>query len=401
MTPANTRASTSLNLSSIVRLSRDENVRGVLVQITVLLLFFASAAWLISNVFANFAALEKTFGFEFLWTLPANYDINQTLVKYSNQDSHLRAAFVGLINTFLVAFVGILIATVLGFILGSLRLSSNWLVSRLAYIYIEFTRNVPVLLHILLWHGIIIHTLPHPRQAINFGDSIFLSNRGFYIPEPMFDSGSGPVAITFGFGLLISWLLYFYNNSRQKQTGKRLPLFWIGICATLILTWLVFLALGAPVTLNIPALQGFNYKGGIHLIPEFVALTWALAIYTSAFIAEIVRAGILAVDKGQSEAAQSLGLKQNKVVSLVVLPQALRIIIPPLTSQYLNLTKNSSLAIAIGYMDLVATLGGITLNQTGREMESMILVLLVYLAISLLISALMNWYNFRIKLTER
>ena len=386
---------------ALSRIWREEKSRGVAIQILVVLIFFLTAAWLIGNVTANFAALDKTFGFKFLWQLPANYDINQVLIDYNSQDSHLRAALVGLINTFLVAAVGVVFATILGFTIGTLRLSNNWLVARLAYIYIEAIRNVPVLLHILLWHGIIINTLPHPRRAINVGDATFLSNRGLYIPRPLFEDGFGWVMLAFT-GAAIAANLY-HRRARQIQMapGRQIHSIWIGLAIVVGVTTLAFLAAGAPIGFELPALRGFNFQGGIKLLPEFVALTWALSIYTSAFIAENVRGGILAIEKGQTEAAQSLGLRPGKVLSLVVLPQALRVIIPPLTSQYLNLTKNSSLAIAIGYMDLVATLGGITLNQTGREMESMMLVMLVYLIISLLISSFMNWYNNRVRLVER
>ena len=358
-------------------------------------------AWLAGNVLANFAALNKTFGFAFLWELPANYDINQTLIDYNNQNSHLRAALVGLINTALVAVVAIIIATLLGFILGAMRLSNNWLVARIAYCYVEFTRNVPVLLHILLWHGIIINTLPHPRQALEFGGSVFLTNRGFYLPKPIFEPHVWMILLAAGLGLVATWIYRQHAKREQDRTGKRLPVFWFGLIIILGFPIIAYVLSGDPINFQRPALRGFNFQGGLTLIPEFVALTWALAIYTAAFIAENVRGGILAIHKGQREAAESIGLRPNRVLSLVILPQALRVIIPPLSSQYLNLTKNSSLAIAIGYMDLVATLGGITLNQTGREMECMILVMMIYLAVSLGISAFMNWYNARVRLVER
>jgi len=380
---------------------REESSRGVVIQILVVLGFFVTMAWLTGNVLANFAALDKTFGFSFLWDLPANYDINQTLIDYTNQDTHLRAALVGLINTLLVAVVAIVMATLIGFTLGAMRLSSNWLVARLSYCFIEFTRNVPVLLHILLWHGIIINTLPVPRQALDLGGSFFLSNRGFYVPRPVFEQGSWMMLVALIIGIAITWMYRRHGKRTQDETGRTLPIFRVGLTAIIGLPLIAYFIAGGPMTLDRPSLQGFNFQGGVTMIPEFVALTWALAIYTAAFIAENVRGGILAVHKGQREAAKSLGMRPNRVLCLVVLPQALRVIIPPLTSQYLNLTKNSSLAIAIGYMDLVATLGGITLMQTGREMESMMLVMVIYLILSLTISAFMNWYNARIKLVER
>ena len=379
----------------------DEAVRGVAIQILVLAGVFAALTWMIGNVVANFAVLDKTFGFDFLWRLPANYDINQALIEYSNRDTHLRAAVVGLINTGLVAFLGIILATVLGFFVGILRLSPNWLVSRLAYCYVEFTRNTPVLLLILLWHGILINTLPHPRQALAIGDATFLTNRGFYVPRPLLDSGFEWVALALVAALAGAFLVRLHVRRVREATGRQLPGGWISAALIVGLPGLTFAAVGADLSFDLPVLRGFNFQGGLYLTPELVALTWALAFYTSGFIAESVRGGILAVDKGQIEASQSLGLSRGRVLRLVILPQALRVIIPPLTSSYLGLAKNSSLAIAIGYMDVVATLGGITLNQTGREIECMILVMLVYLAISLGISVFMNWYNRRVRLVER
>ena len=376
---------------------RNEQSRGILIQIFVLAGFFALFSWLISNVISNFAALNKGFGFDFLM-LPAGYDINQTLIEYTNRSTHLRAAIVGLLNTFLVAAVGVVLATLLGFLLGVARLSRNWLVSKLAYIYIEFTRNVPVLLHILLWHGIIINTMPHPRNALTIGDVLFLTNRGLYVPKPIAETGIWLVWLGFVAALFFSVGFARYARVRQRQSGVQLPVFRVNLAICILLPLLAFFAAGQPISLNFPALKGFNFRGGIQLPPEFVALTFALSIYTAAFIGEIVRAGIIAVDKGQREAAEAIGLRPSQVMNEVILPQARRIIIPPLTSQYLNLTKNSSLAIAIGYMDIVATLGGITLSQTGREMETMLMVMGIYLIISLLISAFMNWYNSRVRL---
>lgn len=379
---------------------RNEQSRGILIQIFVLAGFFALFSWLISNVISNFASLNKGFGFDFL-LLPAGYDINQTLIEYTNRSTHLQAAVVGLLNTFLVAAVGVVLATLLGFILGVARLSRNWLVSKLAYIYIEFTRNVPVLLHILLWHGIIINTMPHPRNALTIGEVLFLTNRGLYVPKPIAETGIWLVWLGFVAALFFSVGFARYARARQHQSGVQLPVFRVNLAICILLPLLAFFAAGQPISLSFPALKGFNFRGGIQLPPEFVALSFALSIYTAAFIGEIVRAGIIAVDKGQREAAEAIGLRPSQVMNEVILPQARRIIIPPLTSQYLNLTKNSSLAIAIGYMDILATLGGITLNQTGREMETMLMVMGIYLIISLLISAFMNWYNSRVRLVGR
>ena len=379
---------------------RNEKSREIIVQIIVLFFLGWFISWLVMNVNANFEALGKDISFEFLF-IPAGYDINQYLIDYDSRDSHLRAGIVGLLNTGLVAFFGIILATVLGIALGIIRLSKNWLASKIAYWYVEFTRNVPILLHILLWHGIIINTLPHPRKAISLGDVTFLSNRGFYIPKPLAESGIELVYLFVVVAIIFSILFAKFCKRKQDLTGIQYPVFWINFSVICFLPLIAFFISGMPVSLEIPALKGFNFRGGMHMSPELAALTFALGIYTAAFIAEIVRAGILAIDKGQREAAESIGLKPSKVMNLVILPQARRVIIPPLTSQYLNLTKNSSLAIAIGYMDLVATLGGISLNQTGREMETMLIVMLIYLSVSLSISALMNWYNSKVKLVGR
>ena len=387
-------------MDSLARIWRHEESRAVVIQILVIAAVFGSFGWLISNLITNFAALNKNFGFDFL-SQPAGYDINQTLIEYTNRSSHFRAAIVGLFNTFLVAIFGIILATIMGVALGVIRLSNNWLARNLTYWYIEFTRNVPILLHILLWHGIIINTLPHPKKALSFGDVSFLTNRGFYVPEPIAEAGINIVYL--GVVAAVTFAVFFtrYAKKLQSETGRQLPVFWVNLAVIIFVPVIAFFAAGSPISLEIPALKGFNFKGGMHLLPEFVALTFALAIYTAAFIAENVRAGILAIHKGQREAAEALGLRPSRVMNLVILPQARRVIIPPLTSQYLNLTKNSSLAIAIGYMDLVATLGGITLNQTGREIETMLLVMGMYLLISLTISAGMNWYNNSVKLVDR
>jgi general L-amino acid transport system permease protein len=379
---------------------RNEKSREIIVQIFVLFCIGWILSWLIANVDANFKALGKDISFEFLF-IPAGYDINQYLIDYNNRDSHLRAGIVGLLNTGLVAVFGIILATVLGVFLGIIRLSKNWLASKLAYWYIEFSRNVPILLHILLWHGIIINTLPHPKKALNLGDLTFLSNRGFYIPKPLTENGIELVYLFLVIAIIFAVLFFKYARRKQDLTGVQYPVFWINLSVIILLPTIAFFISGMPVSLEIPVLKGFNFRGGMYMSPELAALTFALGIYTAAFIAEIVRAGILAIDKGQREAAESIGLKPSKVMKLVILPQARRVIIPPLTSQYLNLTKNSSLAIAIGYMDLVATLGGISLNQTGREMETMVIVMLIYLSVSLSISAFMNWYNSRVKLVGR
>ncbi len=382
------------------RVWRDEHSRAVIVQIVAVVLIFATAAYLVRNAIVNLEAIGKGFSFAYLWE-PASYDISQTLIEYTSRSTHFRAMLVGIINTLLVAACGIVLATVAGFILGVLRLSKNLLASKLAHIYIDYVRNVPVLLHILLVYGIVVTTFPAPREAINVGNTAFLANRGFFVPKPLFEPLFLGVVGALVAGLAFALWFRRYATRVQKETGKQYPVFWISLGAVLGIPLVFYFLLGSPITFEIPEFRGFNFTGGLVLRPEFTALWLALSLYTAAFIAEIVRAGILAVNYGQTEASLSLGINHSRTLNLIIIPQALRVIVPPLTSQYLNLTKNSSLAIAIGYMDIVATIGGISLNQTGREMECMIIVLLLYLILSLLISAAMNVYNRRIKLVER
>ena len=384
----------------LLKLWRNKETRSVIIQIVTMALLFAFFAYIINNAVLNLHALGKTFSFDFLQE-PASYDINQTLIEYTSRSTHARAMLVGILNTALVAVCGVILATVLGFVLGVVRLSNNWLASRIVYVFIEFTRNVPVLLHILLIHGIMVHFLPLPKQAISVGDALFLSNRGVYAPRPEFLDGFGFTVAAFGIAVIAAVIFRRWAKKVQEDTGKIYPVFLICTGVIIGLPLIVFLISGSPLTWEMPKMGRFNLQGGVMMLPEFLALWLALSFYTSAFIAEIVRSGIMAINKGQWEAAGALGIRRNRVLQLVIIPQALRVIIPPLASQYLNLTKNSSLAIAIGYMDIVATIGGITLMQTGKEMETMIIVLLIYLSFSLVISAFMNWYNKRIALVER
>ena len=384
----------------LIRLWNDKRSRSLIIQFVTLVAILLFFGYMVRNAVVNLDALGKGFSFAFL-SQPANYDINQSFLSYSSRSSHNRAMLVGILNTFAVAIAGIILATIVGFLLGVMRLSKNWLTAKISYCYIEYVRNVPVLVHILLVHGLLVHTLPNPRDAVSIGDAVFLSNRGAKIPSPNFEPLFWLVAATFIIGLIFAWWFRRYARRLQEQTGRALPVFWISLAAILGAPVVMHFLLGSPIQWTIPQLRGFNFVGGYVLRPEFIALWLALSLYTAAFIGEIVRAGILAVDYGQTEASYALGLSRGRTLNLVVIPQALRVIVPPLTSQYLNLTKNSSLAIAIGYMDIVATIGGISLNQTGREMECMVIVLLLYLSISLLISAFMNWYNQRIKLVER
>ncbi len=378
----------------------DKRSRAILIQIFALTALFAFLAFIVSNTISNLRLLGVETGYGFLGE-PASYDINQRLIDYNSRSSHGRAAIVGILNTLLVAVCGVILATILGFIAGVLRLSHNWLISRIVYCYVEFTRNVPVLLQILLWHGIIVHSLPRPKQALEPAAGFFLSNRGFAVPRPVFEPAFWAVFITFIVAVVASIVFKRYATRVQEQTGKQYPVFSICAGMIIVLPVIVYFLAGSPMTFDTPALKGFNFQGGLTVRPEFMALWFALSVYTAAFIAEIVRAGIQSVSHGQTEASYALGIRPNITMRLVILPQALRVIVPPLISQYLNLTKNSSLAIAVGYMDIVATMGGITLNQTGRALESMSIVLSLYLFFSLSISSVMNWYNKRVALVER
>ena len=389
------------NRGLISRLWGHQETRSVIVQILTVAVVFALLALVLRNVVINLEAIGKEFSFSFL-SAPAAYDITfSPFIEYSSRDTHLVAAAVGILNTLLVAVCGIVAATLLGVTMGILRLSRNWLVNRIVYVFLEFTRNVPVLLHILLVHGIVVTTLPAPRKAIDIGATMFISNRGLYVPSPVLEAGSGIVIAVLVAAMVAAALFRRWAKRVQVETGKIYPVFWICSGIVVVATAFAFLVMGAPLSWDVPALKGFNFRGGMALKPEFLALWLALTYYTACFIAEIVRAGILAVSHGQTEAAYALGVRPNRNLQLVVLPQALRIIIPPLVSQYLNLTKNSSLAIAIGYMDITATIGGISLMQTGKEMETMIIVMGVYLIISLLISFFMNWFNRSIRYKER
>ena len=386
---------------SLINLLNDQKTRSLILQTVTLILVLLLVFFIIQNITVNLASVGKEFSFSFL-NYPAGYDITfQPFVDYSPTDTHMWAGLVGLLNTLLVAITGIILATILGFFLGICRLSSNFLVNKLSYIFVEFTRNVPVLLHIVIVHSIIIHSLPVPKKALSIGDTIHLTNRGFFIPRPTFQDGFNYVIVALIVSIILAVIYRVWAKRVQERTGKIYPIFSTIVFIVVGITGAAFFTTGTPIGFEIPTLRGFNFRGGLAVRPEYIALWFALSYYTSAFIAEIVRGGILAVHKGQTEAAYAVGLTPKRTLQLVIIPQALRIIIPPLASQYLNLTKNSSLAIAIGYMDIMATLGGISLMQTGKEMETMIIVLLVYLLCSLFISMLMNIYNRKIRIKDR
>ncbi|WP_119679706.1 amino acid ABC transporter permease [Indioceanicola profundi] len=376
----------------------DPMVRSVLWQILTAGLVGLIAWYLISNTMENLARQSISSGYDFL-DRPAGFQIGEQLVAYGPADSYARAFLVGLLNTLKVAAIGIVLATILGTLVGIARLSTNWLVAKLSAGFVEMIRNVPLLLQLFLWYGLLTEGLPGPRQAMEPVPGVFLSNRGLKIPGPAEDPAWFWIMAAFGVGVLATILLSRWNRARQQRTGQVLPMGWIGTGLVVGLPLLVLIAFGGAA-LDMPALQGFNFTGGLTLTPEFAALLFGLVVYTSAFIAEIVRSGILAVSHGQTEAARALGLSEGKVLRLVVLPQALRVIIPPTTSQYLNLTKNSSLAVAIGYPDFVSV-ANTTINQTGQAIEGVASIMAVFLTISLALSFLMNWYNTRIALKER
>lgn len=357
--------------------------------------------WFIgSNTLANLDKRGISTGFGFL-SLKAGFGILQSLIPFDESYSFGRTFLVGLLNTLLVSGLGVFFATLIGFTMGVARLSNNWLISKLATIYIETFRNIPLLLQIFFWYFAVLRALPSPRQSWSTGDVAFLNIRGMYLPQPLFGEGFSIVVWTFILAIVATVFISRWAKKRQDDTGKQFKLGRVGFGLVICLPVLVFFAIGAPLTWDIPKLQGFNFRGGMTIIPELTALLTALSVYTGAFIAEVVRSGILSVNSGQTEAASALGLHKSKVLKLVVIPQAMRVIIPQLTSQYLNLVKNSSLATAIGYPDLVAVFAGTTLNQTGQAIEIIAMTMGVYLFISLSISALMNWYNKKIMLVER
>ena len=388
-------------------LLNDKRYRSYTFQFFALFILICAMAYLGKNLLENLAAAGLNISYSFLGE-PAGYDINQRLIEYNSQSTHLRASIVGVLNTLLVAFLGCIAATFFGVIAGILRLSNNWIVAKLMMIYVEIFRNVPVLIWILIIHSVFLAVLPQPKafrgenpEATMLWDAFAFTGRGFYIPKPVFNDGSLIVIITFILSIIGVFAFRYYARQKLYSEGKLIETRWTSLAIFFIPTILVYFALGNPIVLEYPELKGFNFKGGLHLRGSLISLWFALSIYTGAFIAEVVRAGIQSVDKGQSEAAGALGMRPNFIMNLVILPQALRVIVPPLISFYLNITKNSSLALAVGYMDITGTLGGITLNQTGRAIEAVLLLMLFYLTISLTISAIMNVYNRRTMLKER
>jgi general L-amino acid transport system permease protein len=374
-------------------------VRAAFYQVALLVAVLCLGYAAFANARDNLAARHIASGLAF-FDHTAGFGVNQTLISYSETDTYGRVFIVGLLNTLLVAAVGIVLATVVGFMVGVARLSNNWLLARFAAAYVEVIRNLPLLFQILFWYLAVLGALPAPRRSISLFDVVFLSNRGIIVPRPIFGSGAGIVIGSIVMAIAVAFVLRIVAERRRSATGHKSRSLWICI-GLIVAPPLIALAVwGVPITLEWPQLRGFNFVGGDRIIPEFVALVVALIIYTASFIAEIVRAGLLAVPRGQVEAAYSLGLRPAPTLRLVVVPQALRVIIPPLTSQYLNLTKNSSLAVAVGYPDFFAVFAGTTLNQTGQAIEIIAITMGVYLAISLVTSLLMNWYNARVASVE-
>jgi general L-amino acid transport system permease protein len=353
------------------------------------------------NATQNLARANIAHGFGF-WNNTAGFDISQTLIDYSSSTSTFgRAFWVGLLNTLVVSGLGIVLATVLGFIVGIAQLSGNWLVARLARGYVELIRNIPLLLQLLFWYNAVLKSLPELRGSVNLPFGGFLNNRGLFLPKPVFAPDFDAVVVTFVIGVLVAIGIYLWARRRQERTGEQVRIVWMVLIALFGLPSIIFIVAGRPLSFGIPDMGRFNIRGGLEILPEFAALLLALTIYTAAFIAEVVRAGVLAVAGGQTEAAQALGLRSGTTLRLVVVPQAMRVIVPPLTSQYLNLIKNSSLAVAIGYPDLVQVFAGSVLNITGQAVEVIAITMAVYLSISLVTSLLMNLYGRSIAIVER
>ncbi|MCJ8147718.1 amino acid ABC transporter permease [Shinella sedimenti] len=379
-------------------------LRSVLYQVVTLVVIVAAVWYAWNNVVQNLARANMSAGFGFL-NSRAGFDIAQTLIAYTSDSTYFRALQVGLLNTLVVAAAGIVTATIVGLLIGVGRLSNNWLIARLCTVYVEIFRNIPPLLVIFFWYLGVLALLPSIRSIFQHleenPDAIFfISNRGIYMPAPVFGEGFGTVVGAFILGIIAAIAFTIWANARQRATGKRPPVLWVNLGVIVLFPIVVFLVMGSPLSLDYAVPGSFNMRGGMSIGPEFLALYLALSLYTASFIAEIVRAGIRGVSKGQSEAAFALGLRAGHTTRLVVLPQALRIIIPPLTSQYLNLIKNSSLAVAVGYADLVAV-GGTILNQSGKSIEIIAIWMLVYVSISLITSLFMNWFNAKMALVER
>lgn len=381
-------------------LINDPKFRALLYQVIVAVLVVALFVWIIQNTAANLAAQKKTTGFDFLFKT-AGFNIPFSLFPFDRSSFYWQAFLVGLTNTLLVSVIAIAVSTVLGFIIGIARLSSNWIVARAATVYVEVIRNIPLLLQLFFWYFAVLKAMPPVKQSHIFLGDFVLNQRGLYMPAAQPSEQFVWVEVAIAVAVIAGLAIRFWARRRLEATGKRFPVLLSFLAILIVLPTVAWFASGASMTFDLPVLAGFNYKGGLYLPPELVALVWGLSIYTASFIAETVRGGILSVNRGQTEAAQALGIRDGDRLRLVIIPQAMRVIIPPLTSQYLNLTKNSSLGAAIAFPELVNVFTGTTLNQTGKAIEVISLTMLVYLTFSLTTSALMNWYNARVALVER
>ncbi len=374
-------------------------VRGIASQVIVLALLAWGLYEIIGNTQANLKKLNQNFGFDFL-TQASGFDLSSSLLEYSSSSTYGRALIVGLLNTVVVAVLGIFFATIIGFVVGVMRLSKNRVVAGAATLYIEVIRNIPLLLQIFMWYALVLKPLPGPKAALNFFNSVFVSNRGIIMPHPNFGPGAWLALVALFCALVGTWLFRRRARKVQEDTGKITPIWWISIPIIVLSPFAGLLLAGWPLQFDFPELKGFNFAGGMTIVPEMMALLIALTVYSATFIAETVRGGILAVSHGQTEASSALGLSRSNALRLVIVPQAMRVIIPPLASQYLNLTKNSSLAIAIGFPDFMYA-GGTVNNQSGKAIEVVFILMVVYLSLSLLTAAFMNWFNSRMKMVER
>ncbi|GLQ78267.1 amino acid ABC transporter permease [Mesorhizobium huakuii] len=385
--------------SSRASFINDPKVRSLFFQTLVVIVLFGSVWWIVQNVIDNLQRLHIASGFGFLKGR-AGFDISDTPIAYTSDSTYGRAIVVGLINTIIVAVAGIITATIIGFVIGIGRLSHNWLIQKICTVYVEVFRNIPPLLVIFFWYSGVLAVLPAPRDSYHLPFGSFLNQRGFYFPRPVWGEGSWLIFVALLVGIAMAWFVARTARQRQMATGQQFPVLWTSVALIVGLPLLAYVLSGFPLSFDLPKQSTFNLTGGFQVKPEFLSLYLALSCYTAAFIAEIVRAGIRGVSKGQTEAAAALGLRSGSILRLVVVPQAMRIVIPPLTSQYLNLTKNSSLAIAIGYPDLTATAGTV-LNQTGQAVEGVLIMMIAYLILSLVTSAVMNVVNARMALVER
>ena len=390
---------TADNIPEKVPFFNDPANRSIMFQLSVMLILVLLGYYLIANTITNLERQAIATGLGFL-EKESSFEIGESLISYSAADTYARALIVGFLNTLIVAFIGIILTVILGTFIGVARLSTNWLVSRLAVVYIEVFQNIPVLLQLFFWYAFFYEILPSPRQALSPITGIFLSNRGMVFAVPQSHPAYKYMAVAFLAGCVLVYLLRRWARKRQETTGKPFPVWRVSVGILIGLPVITWWLNGAPTAMDVPVLAGFNFKGGVNISPEFTALLLGLVFYTAAFVAEAVRAGIQSVSKGQTEAAMTMGLKSGQILNLVILPQALRVIIPPLTSQMLNLTKNSSLAVAIGYPDFVSV-AGTTINQTGQAIEGIAMMMVVYLFFSLTTSAFMNWYNKKVALVER